>query len=206
MKTLIVIFCCAIFFTGAQLAAQKVKLAEGSDAAVSEVKMSELKSTLRATIETKYGKIEIAFFPKDAPKTVRNFVTLAKEKYFDGIIFHRVAKDFVIQAGDPTGTGSGGKSIYGPTFADEINPKAQIYKDGYKRGIVAMANRGPNTNSSQFFICLKDAGMPPSYTIFGKVIKGMEVVDKIGAVELTPKGARDGRPKDDIKMIKVTIK
>ena len=197
MKTLTVLICSAILFTGALLTAQdKQKKSKG----VEKVKTSI------AVIETKFGKIEIEFFPKDAPKTVQNFVSLANQKYYDGIIFHRVAKDFVIQAGDPTGTGSGGKSIYGATFADEIDAKAQIYKDGYKRGIVAMANRGPNTNSSQFFICLKDAGLPPSYTIFGKVIKGMEVVDKIGAVELATPGARDGKPKEDIKMIKVTIK
>ena len=94
------------------------------------------------------------------------------------------------------------ESVYGPTFEDEINTQSQIYKDGYKRGMVAMANRGKNTNSSQFFIVLKDAGLPPSYTIFGKVIKGMDVVDKIG--ELPVDG--NSKPKDEVKMIKVTAK
>jgi cyclophilin family peptidyl-prolyl cis-trans isomerase len=158
-----------------------------------------------AVIETKFGNIEISFFPKDAPKTVKNFVTLAQKKYFDGVLFHRVAKNFVIQGGDPTGTGAGGESIYGKTFEDETNAKSELYKVGYKRGIVAMANAGPNTNGSQFFIMLTDVPMPPNYTIFGKVEKGMDVVDKIGAVEITG-GAQDGKPVEDVKMIKVTIK
>jgi cyclophilin family peptidyl-prolyl cis-trans isomerase len=158
-----------------------------------------------AVIETKFGNIEFSFFPKDAPKTVKNFVTLAQKKYFDGVLFHRVAKNFVIQGGDPTGTGAGGESIYGKTFEDETNAKSELYKVGYKRGIVAMANAGPNTNGSQFFIMLTDVPMPPNYTIFGKVEKGMDVVDKIGAVAITG-GAQDGKPVEDVKMIKVTIK
>jgi cyclophilin family peptidyl-prolyl cis-trans isomerase len=112
----------------------------------------------------------------------------------------------VIQGGDSTGTGSGGRSIYGHEFDDELNPETKSYQEGYKRGILAMANHGPNTNSSQFFILLADqAWMPKKYTIFGKVIKGMDVVDKIAAVELVPRGARDGRPKVPVVMKKVTI-
>ncbi len=159
-----------------------------------------------ATIITGFGTIEIELYEKDAPKTVANFVGLAKEGYYNGIIFHRVVPGFVIQGGDSTGTGAGGKSIYGHEFDDELNPDAKSYQDGYVRGVVAMANHGPNTNSSQFFIMLADQPrMPKNYTIFGKVIKGMEVVDKIAAVELVPKGARDGRPKVPVVMKKVSV-
>lgn len=163
--------------------------------------------TETALIETAYGTIEIQLLRKDAPKTVENFVQLAKRGYFNGIKFHRIAKGFVIQGGDPTGTGSGGESIYGKKFDDEIERNSALYKAGYLRGTVAMANSGPNTNSSQFFIVLANAGLPPNYTIFGKVTKGMETADKIAAVEIVPMmGPTDGKPKEDIIMKKVTIK
>ena len=157
-------------------------------------------------IETSMGMIELAMFRKDAPRTVENFVQHAKKGYYNGVIFHRVAKGFVIQGGDPTGTGRGGESIYGKKFEDEINKNSELYKTGYKRGTLAMANAGPNTNGSQFFICLQDVQLPPSYTIFGKVENGMDVVDKIGAVDITPAGAQDGKPKVDIVMKKVYVK
>ncbi len=157
-------------------------------------------------IETNMGTIEIKMFRDDAPKTVENFVQLTKRSYYNGVIFHRVAKGFVIQGGDPSGTGRDGESIYGNKFEDEINKNSQVYITGYKRGIVAMANAGPNTNGSQFFICLQDVQLPPNYTIFGKVESGMDVVDKIGAVEITPAGARDGKPKEDVVMKKVFMK
>jgi cyclophilin family peptidyl-prolyl cis-trans isomerase len=159
-------------------------------------------------IETNLGTIEVEFFENDAPKTVKNFIGLAEEGYFNGVTFHRVSKNFVIQGGDPTGTGSGGKSIYGGEFEDELNPKAPSYIDGYKKGVLAMANRGPNTNTSQFFVLLNDAPrLPKAYTIFGKVIKGIEVVDKIGASDIIPgpMGRTDGKPKVDIVMKKVVI-
>ncbi len=155
-----------------------------------------------AVIETDHGSIEIEFYRNDAPKTVENFVQLAKRGYYNGVLFHRVISGFMIQGGDPTGTGSGGESIYGAKFNDEINKDAEIYKTGYKRGVVAMANAGPNTNGSQFFIMHKDGSLPPAYTIFGHVIKGIETVDKIAS---QPTGPRD-RPKTDIPMKKVTIK
>ena len=169
-------------------------------------KMDNLKEY--AVIETTRGTIEIEFYPADAPKTVENFVKLAEKKYFDGIIFHRISKGFVIQGGDPTGTGSGGKSIWGKEFDDELNPNTPSYKEGYKKGVVAMANRGPNTNTSQFFIMLRDnTGLPKNYTIFGKVYKGLDVVDAIGQVEITPAmGPNDGKPKVDVVMKKVTIR
>jgi len=132
------------------------------------------------TIHTDKGDIEIEFYPKDAPKTVANFSTLAKKGYYNGLTFHRVEPGFVIQGGDPNGNGSGGYSIYGPTFEDELNPDTDSYKTGYKEGVVAMANRGPNTNGSQFFIMLADNdSLPKNYTIFGKVTKGLDVVHKI---------------------------
>jgi cyclophilin family peptidyl-prolyl cis-trans isomerase len=159
------------------------------------------------TIETTKGNIELELYETDAPKTVANFAGLAEQGYFNGIIFHRISKGFVIQGGDSTGTGSGGKSIYGKEFEDELNPSAPSYIEGYKRGTVAMANRGPNTNTSQFFIMLSDVPMPKNYTIFGKVTKGMDVVDSIAAVDITPQmGPRDGKPKIDIVMKKVSVK
>jgi cyclophilin family peptidyl-prolyl cis-trans isomerase len=158
-------------------------------------------------IETTKGNIELELFESDAPKTVANFAGLAEQGYYNGVIFHRVSKGFVIQGGDSTGTGRGGKSIYGKEFEDELNPSAPSYKEGYKRGTVAMANRGPNTNTSQFFIMLNDIPMPKNYTIFGKVTKGMDVVDSIAAVEIIPQmGPTDGKPKNDVKIKKVTVK
>jgi cyclophilin family peptidyl-prolyl cis-trans isomerase len=161
-----------------------------------------------AVMATSMGTIEIELYRNDAPRTVDNFVKLAEQKYFDGIKFHRIAKGFVIQGGDPTGTGGGGKSIYGKEFEDELNPAAPSFKTGYVRGTVAMANRGPNTNTSQFFIMLQDAPrLPKAYTIFGRVVSGLDVVDRIGAVEITPEmGANDGRPKTDVVIDSVRMK
>lgn len=168
-----------------------------------EKKKSEKKSkSENVVIETNMGKIELKMFRKEAPKTVENFVQLAKKGYYNGIIFHRVIDNFMIQGGDPTGTGSGGESIYGRTFNDEINKDSQLYKTGYKSGIVAMANAGPNTNGSQFFICLIDVQLPPSYTIFGEVVAGMDVVKAIGKVKT---GAND-KPVKDVVMKKVYVK
>ena len=162
--------------------------------------------TVNILIETTKGTIELELFETDAPKTVANFVGLAEQGYFNGIIFHRISKGFVIQGGDSTGTGRGGKSIYGKEFEDELNPSTPSYKGGYKRGTVAMANRGPNTNTSQFFIMLNDVPMPKNYTIFGRVTKGMDVVDSIAAVEIIPQmGDTDGKPKVDVVMKKVTV-
>ena len=167
-----------------------------------------------AVVQTSMGSFEMELYPADAPKTVENFTKLAAKKYFDGMRFHRVAKGFVIQTGDDNSKdtakmnrwGTGGKSIWGNEFADELNPEAHSYKEGYKAGVVAMANRGPNTNTSQFFICLQDVNLPHSYTIFGKVTKGMDVVRKIGSVDILPAGATDGRPKKDVMVKKISMK
>lgn len=121
-------------------------------------------------IETPKGEIVFEMFEDEAPKTVSNFVYLTREGYYDGLTFHRVEPGFVIQGGDPNGNGTGGP---GYKFEDEPVKRA------YDQGIVAMANAGPNTNGSQFFIMLEDTGLPPAYTIFGKVTKGMDVVKEI---------------------------
>jgi len=168
-----------------------------------------------AVVETSLGTFEIQLYASDASKTVENFVKLAEKKFFDGQRFHRVSKNFVIQAGDDKSKdvkkkaewGTGGKSIWGKEFEDELNPNTPSYQAGYLRGVVAMANRGPNTNTSQFFIMLRDnPNLPKAYTIFGKVTKGMEVVEKIGEVEIEPvMGPNDGRPKVDVVIKKVRI-
>ncbi|MFH0712498.1 MAG: peptidylprolyl isomerase [Candidatus Jorgensenbacteria bacterium] len=131
------------------------------------------------TLETNFGTIKFETYPEDAPKTVENFVTLAEKGFYDGLTFHRVVSNFVIQGGDPNGNGTGGP---GYQFEDELNSNAASYRDGYQKGVVAMANSGPNTNGSQFFIMLAEYPLPNLYTIFGKVIEGQEVVDKIGRV------------------------
>ncbi|MBI5530441.1 MAG: peptidylprolyl isomerase [Candidatus Doudnabacteria bacterium] len=146
-----------------------------------------------------FGKITVEFYDKDAPKTVENFLRLTNAGYYDCLTFHRVAKGFVIQGGDPSGTGSGGDSAFGGEFADEINASSELYKTGYVKGVLAMANRGPNTNTSQFFIMLGNVPLSPAYTIFGKVVAGQDVVDKIGLVDITPQmGPTDGAPKTPV--------
>ena len=134
----------------------------------------------RITLTTNFGDITFQTFDMEAPKTAANFVKLAREGFYNGLTFHRVIEGFMIQGGDPNGDGSGGP---GYTFEDEIDPANALYQQNYKKGIVAMANRGPNTNGSQFFIMLEDTPLPPQYTIFGKVIAGQEVVDAIGKVK-----------------------
>lgn len=150
------------------------------------------------TIETNKGTIVIELYPKDAPKAAENMVTLAAKGFYDGVIFHRVISGFMIQGGDPTGTGRGGP---GYTFADELDATTPSYQKGYVRGAVAMANAGPNTNGSQFFIMHKDYPLPHNYTIFGQVTKGMEVVDAIAASKVNA----EDRPLEDVVMKKVTV-
>jgi cyclophilin family peptidyl-prolyl cis-trans isomerase len=154
-----------------------------------------------AVIQTNKGTLKFELLEQDAPKTTENFRLLAEKGYYNDVIFHRVIKGFMIQGGDPTGTGRGGESAWGGRFADEINPSSEVYRRGYKAGTVAMANAGPNTNGSQFFIMHVDYGLPPSYTIFGRITEGQEVVDAIAASETD----RSDRPTSDVKMEKVTI-
>ncbi len=149
-----------------------------------------------ATIETNKGTIVAELYPKDAPVTVNSFVFLAREGYYDGIIFHRIIPGFVIQGGDPTGSGSGGP---GYQFPDELGSTARPYETGS----LAMANAGPNTNGSQFFIVLEGGGskLGPLYNHFGKVTEGLDVVNKIAS---TPTGAGD-RPSETITIETITI-
>jgi cyclophilin family peptidyl-prolyl cis-trans isomerase len=154
-----------------------------------------------AAIQTNKGTIRVELYESDAPKTTENFITLAGKGYYDGVIFHRVIKGFMIQGGDPTGTGRGGESAWGGRFNDEIDAASAVYQRGYKKGIVAMANAGPNTNGSQFFIMHADYPLPPSYTIFGRVIDGLDVVDAIA----TSATDRNDKPTSEVKMERVTI-
>jgi cyclophilin family peptidyl-prolyl cis-trans isomerase len=153
---------------------------------------------LVATIETNLGKIEIELYAKEVPKTVKNFVGLALEGYYNGVIFHRVIKDFMIQSGDSTGTGMGGKSIYGNDFEDEFVNSLHHNTPG----ILSMANAGPNTNRSQFFITVAATPwLDRKHTIFGKVISRMDVVYQISNVQT----ARGDKPVKDVVMKNVTI-
>ena len=136
-----------------------------------------------ATIVTDKGPIEIEFLESDSPQAVENFRLLAEHGYYNGLTFHRIVKGFMIQGGDPTGTGSGGESAWGKAFDDNINAQSPLYQGGYKRGIVAYANAGPNTNGSQFFIMHMDYELPPNYVIFARVTSGMTVVDAIADVQ-----------------------
>ena len=145
-----------------------------------------------ATLETSAGTMTAELLPGEAPLTVNNFFFLAREGFYDGVIFHRVIAGFMIQGGDPTGTGSGGP---GYRFRDEP------VRLGYQRGTLAMANAGPNTNGSQFFVMHADYGLPPNYTIFGRLSAGHDVLDVIATA---PKGAND-RPHDPVTIDSVTI-
>ncbi len=152
----------------------------------------DLATKYSATLDTTHGEITIDLDPERSPQAVNNFVFLAREGYYDGVIFHRVVPGFVIQGGDPTGTGRGGP---GYEFRDELEGQGT-----YSRGVVAMANAGPNTNGSQFFICLEKVGLPHAYTIFGEVTEGMEAVDSIAALP-----TKSEKPTQDAVIRSVTI-
>src|SRR5690349_12138028 len=154
-----------------------------------------------AVIETNKGTIKIELLEQDAPKTTENFRLLADKNYYDGVIFHRVIRNFMIQGGDPLGEGYGGESAWGGKFDDEIDRSSPLYQGVYEKGTVAMANAGPNTNGSQFFIMHIDYPLPPSYTKFGRVIEGQDIVDKIA----TSPTDRGDRPTTDVVMESVTI-
>ncbi|HEX2582846.1 MAG TPA: peptidylprolyl isomerase [Chlamydiales bacterium] len=149
-------------------------------------------------VETNIGNIEIALMPDVAPKTCENFLGLVNKHYYDGIIFHRVIKDFMIQGGDPTGTGAGGSSLWGKNFEDECKSTVSFNKPG----LLAMANRGPNTNGSQFFITtVSTPWLNMRHTIFGEVVVGMDVVKKIEATQ-----TKQDRPVQEIKIVKAYVK
>ncbi len=168
-------------------------------AVVGCAKKSSAYKSMIAVLETTQGQIELEFFPEVAPKAVENFVTHVKNGYYDGVLFHRVIKDFMIQGGDPKGTGTGGESIWGGVFENEVKPELNFDRPG----LLAMANRGRDTNGSQFFITTQPyESLNQKYTIFGEVYSGMDVVKKIESVKT---GAGD-RPVEDQKIIKATIR
>lgn len=152
-----------------------------------------------AVFNTTSGTVKIRLFPSEAPKTVENFVTHAKNGYYNGLIFHRVIKDFMIQGGDPTGTGRGGESIWGSAFEDEFSSSLSNLK-----GSLSMANAGKNTNGSQFFIVQAQGGTPwlnNKHTVFGQVYEGIEVVDAIACVKVNVLD----KPVEDVKILSVCV-
>lgn len=154
-----------------------------------------------AVIETTKGTIKFELLESDAPKTTENFRLLAERNYYNGVIFHRVIKNFMIQGGDPLGEGYGGESAWGGRFEDEIDRTSPLYAGVYEKGTVAMANAGPNTNGSQFFIMHVDYPLPPNYTKFGRLIEGQDVVDAIANV---PTNAND-KPLEPVVMNRVYV-
>lgn len=189
LLTLLLTSCVISYFNLSPLAAQdkqKIKAAKKVKAPI-------------VVIATNMGKIEVMMYKQDAPKTVENFKQLSMKGYYNGIIFHRVIPSFMIQGGDPTGTGMGGESIYGKTFEDEFSPKRKFDR----AGLIAMANTGPNTNGSQFFITLVPTPhLNGRHTIFGEVVSGMDVVNAIGVV----KTGQNDKPVKDVVMKKVYVK
>jgi len=154
---------------------------------------------MTVVLETTQGLIEIKLMPEVAPKACENFTKLSEKGYYNGIIFHRVIKKFMIQGGDPTGTGRGGESVWGKKFEDEVTPEVKFDRPG----LLAMANAGPNTNGSQFFITTAATSwLNMRHTIFGEVISGYEVVEKI---ENSPADSSD-RPLTEQKIIKAYLK
>jgi len=206
-------------------AASKTSQKEGKKMEYPQLSTEIAENEKAVEMETSMGKIKIKLFPEYAPKAVENFIKHSEEGYYNGLIFHRVIKDFMIQGGDPKGTGTGGESIYGKPFEDEFS------KNLYNlRGALSMANAGPNTNGSQFFIVQKtgldsqmksqmeQAGYPKEiidaynehggtpwldfrHTVFGQVVEGMDIVDKIAN---TPVGAQD-KPNEDVTIKKITV-
>lgn len=153
----------------------------------------DLSKSYTATLHTSRGDIALSLHAERSPQTVNNFVFLARDGYYAGCVFHRVISGFMIQGGDPTGTGRGGP---GYRFRDEIEGEGS-----YTRGTLAMANAGPNTNGSQFFIMHQNGGLPHSYTIFGEVTDGLDVVDEIATTDTD----RSDRPQEDILINEVTV-
>ncbi|MDR2539361.1 MAG: peptidylprolyl isomerase [Chlamydiales bacterium] len=164
-----------------------------------EVKQVNLKTPI-VVFETNLGTIELQLFPDVAPKACENFLGLVAGEKYDGTIFHRVIKDFMIQGGDPKGNGTGGESIWGKSFEDEVTPK-KVFN---KKGLLAMANSGPNTNGSQFFITTTDnaSWLNNRHTIFGEVVSGYETVERIEK----SKTSGDNKPVEEVKILKASVK
>lgn len=158
-----------------------------------------------AVIETDAGNIKFELLENEAPKTAENFRLLAERGFYNGTIFHRVISGFMIQGGDPNGDGTGGQTATGQPLPNEINRSSPLYQGGYRRGLVAMANKGiPETGSSQFFIMHQTYPLQPNYTVFGRVVEGMDVVDKIAAAPNTGPSSQN-RPVTPVKMNKVYV-
>ncbi len=150
-------------------------------------------------LETNQGEVEVQLFPETAPKTCENFIGLVEKGYYDGLIFHRIIKKFMIQGGDPTGTGQGGKSIWGRKFKDELTPKIKFDR----KGLLAMANSGPNTNGSQFFITtVPTPWLNMKHTIFGEVISGYDVIETLENVSVAP---GSNKPLKEQKIIRAYV-
>lgn len=228
MKKLIILLLSVILLAGCSAKVEEDKTIGGLDVDLNQVQKPETGEEI-AVIKTNHGDIKIRLFPEVAPKAVENFKTHAKNGYYDGVIFHRVMKDFMIQGGDPQGLGIGGESIWGGSFEDEFDPNYHNF-----RGSLSMANAGANTNGSQFFIVqndevderymtqLKDIGeeggfsedvlkayeelggtphLDFKHTVFGQVIEGMDVVDEIADV----KTGQNDKPKEDVVMETIEI-
>lgn len=162
-----------------------------------------------AVLETDLGDIKFELLEDEAPQTAENFRLLAERGFYNGLIFHRVVSGFMIQGGDPRGDGTGGETASGAPLPNEINRSSPLYAGGYRRGLVAMANKGrPETGSSQFFIMHADRSLsqlPPNYTIFGRVVDGMDVVDRIATAPTTSANGERSRPVKPVKMNKVYV-
>ena len=186
------VFIIAIFVTVSCSSQDKPDASKSSKVInVAEIMKLEPNQKFHAIMTTNMGTIDLLLFDKEAPKTVKNFVVLADQKFYDGLIFHRVIKNFMIQGGDPSGNGTGGASIYGKPFEDEFSANLKFDSPGY----LAMANSGPNTNKSQFFITTAPTPwLNLHHTIFGKVVNGMDVVNAISEV---PTGNMD-KPIQDV--------
>jgi cyclophilin family peptidyl-prolyl cis-trans isomerase len=198
MKKLIILILIIGVIVGAWLLLRAPTATDTTASEEVSTQTSNQLTSMTATIKTSKGDIKIDFFSESAPNTVANFKKLAQDDFYQEVILHRVIEGFMIQGGDPTGTGSGGP---GYTFADELDPNSEAAARGYSRGIVAMANSGPDTNGSQFFIMHQDYNLPYNYTIFGYVTDGMDVVDAIATTET------DGsdRPVEDVVIQDVIV-
>ncbi|RMD50895.1 MAG: peptidylprolyl isomerase [Ignavibacteria bacterium] len=202
MKKLSVLLLAMLLLTACgkkeEKAKSEVKGNNNIEAQVKDLMDTNNSEMLVATIKTNMGTMELELFPHETPKTVENFVGLALKHYYDGVTFHRIIDNFMIQGGDPTGTGRGGESFWGGKFQDEI--RANLMFD--QPGLLAMANAGPNTNGSQFFITLvPTTWLNGRHTIFGKIISGMDVLKSIGKVKTGPMD----KPINPVVMESVTV-
>lgn len=202
---LIVVSMIAVFVSAKEKSDNELKKMAMKKASEEMIKMSDTEGLIdyskgkKVVLKTNKGDIELKFYPEKAPMAVYSFIKHSADGYYDGVIFHRVIKDFMIQGGDPTSTGRAGKSVWGKDFGDEFSSDLKFDK----KGILAMANAGPGTNGSQFFITLvPTVWLNNKHTIFGYVSNGMDVVEAIGQVEVSP---RLNRPLSEIKIEKAEV-